>query len=130
MDAILIDTVIDKVDAHDKKIEALNKKIEQTPDQQEAFERIETSIKELRTDLQKISFPDKEMREFSGRLIAGINLLKQPVEQKMIHHHHFHKIIWISVGLFLILCLVLTGWFNTYKKLELYTANDTKYRYL
>src|SRR4051794_32945006 len=98
MDKILIDTVIDKVDANDKKIEELNKKIEQTPDHREAFERIESSVKELRTDFQKISFPEKELREFSGRLIVGISLLKQPVEQKILHHHHFRKIIWISVG--------------------------------
>jgi hypothetical protein len=130
MNEILLDAIIDKVDVHDKKIEELEEKIEQTPDYREAFERIETSVQELRTDLQKISFPEKELREFSGRLIVGISLLKQPVEQKVLHHHHFHKVIWVSVGLFLVLCLVLTGWYNKDQKLQLYIANDTKYRYM
>ena len=130
MDEILLDSVIDKVDAHDKKIGELHQKIEQTPNYREAFVRIEDAINELRSDVQKISFPEKELHEFSGRLIVGINLLRQPVEQKVIHQHHFHKIIWIAVGLFLVLCLVLTGWYNTYDKLKLYKANDTKYRYL
>jgi hypothetical protein len=130
MDEILLDSVIDKVDAHDKKIGELHQKIEQTPNYRETFVRTEDAINELRSEVRKISFPENELREFSGRLIVGINLLKQPVEQKVIHHHHFHKIIWISVGLFLVLCLVLTGWYNTYDKLQLYKANDTKYRYL
>src|SRR4051794_10736628 len=98
MDEILLDSVIDKVDAHDKKIGELSERIQQTPNYQDAFVRIEDTINELRSDVQKITFPEKEMREFSGRLIVGINLLKQPVEQKILHHHHVHKIIWISVG--------------------------------
>jgi hypothetical protein len=34
------------------------------------------------------------------------------------------------VGLFIILCLVLAGWYMTGEKLEQYRASDTKYRYL
>lgn len=129
MDEILIDTLVDKVDVHDKKIEELSKKIDRTPNQREVLETITATVEGMRTDIQKITLPEKELLEFSGRLIVGINLL-QPVEQKILHHHHVHKIIWISVGLFLVLCLTLTGWYNTHEKLQLYIANDTKYRYL
>jgi hypothetical protein len=39
------------------------------------------------------------------------------------HHHHIPKLIWISAGLFIALCLVCT-------KLDGFIANDTKYRHL
>ena len=47
-----------------------------------------------------------------------------------VHHHHIHKLIWITSGLFLAYSLVCSGWYNTGNKLDDYVANDTKYRYL
>ena len=35
-----------------------------------------------------------------------------------------------TVALFLLVCLLTTGWYMTSTKLDLYRANDTKYRYL
>ncbi|MEJ7677944.1 MAG: hypothetical protein WKG06_08790 [Segetibacter sp.] len=40
------------------------------------------------------------------------------------------KTIWIAAALFLLVCLVSTGWYNTYNNLEMYKASDTKYRYV
>jgi hypothetical protein len=130
MNEILLGSLIDKVDAQDRKIEDLNKKVHQTPSYEQVLGQFKMGIEGLRTDVQKISSPEKEMSELSGRLITCIELLKRPDERKIIHHHHVTKIIWISVGLFLVLCLASTAWFNTYNELELYKSNDTKYRYL
>jgi hypothetical protein len=58
------------------------------------------------------------------------DLLKQPPVNKVIHHHHIPKLIWISVGLFVALCLVCSGWYVTGTKLDGFVASDTKYRQL
>jgi hypothetical protein len=70
------------------------------------------------------------MEELSGNLVTSVTLLKQPVEAKVLHHHHMPKLIWVSAALFIVLCLTFCGWYNTSQKLDWHTANDFKYRYL
>ena len=130
MNEVLLGSLVDKVDAQDRKIEDLNKKIDKIPSYDRVISEFKIGIEGLRSDLQKKSFPEKEMSELSERIVTGIQIFKHPVEQKIIHQHHIQKSSMIAAALFLVLCLVLTGWFTTYSKLELYKANDTKYRYV
>ncbi|MDB5250693.1 MAG: hypothetical protein JWQ40_5087 [Segetibacter sp.] len=67
----------------------------QTPANQEVLRQLETALDRLRSDSEKTSFPEKEMWELSERLITSIELLKHPVEQKIIQHH-VPRIIWIA----------------------------------
>lgn len=73
--------------------------------------------------------PEK-LVHFSNRLELAANTLKQPAINKVIHHHYIPKLIWISVGLFIALCLVCSGWYVTSTKLNSFIASDTKYRLL
>ena len=130
MNEVLLSSLIDKVDEQDRKIEDLVKQVERMPVCEEVLNQIETQFEGLRTEVQKISFPEKVMLELSERLMTIIALLKHPVEQKIIKHHRVSKIIWIAATLLLVLCFGTAGWFATYNNLALYKANDTKYRYL
>jgi len=130
MNEALIVSLIDKVDGQERKIEELKEKSEQIPSYIEVLSQVKTGIEGLRKDVQKISFLEKEMEELSERLAKSITSLKQPFEQKIIQQHQVSKGIWVAEVLFLLLCLVTTGWFSTYNKLDFYKANDTKYRYL
>ena len=47
-----------------------------------------------------------------------------------IHHHHIHKGLWISIGLFLILTISIAILINTRISFKVYEANDIKYRRL
>jgi len=49
------------------------------------------------------------MRALSASLQTTTMILKQPMKKEII------------------VCLVSTGWYNTYNNLEMYKANDTKY---
>ena len=62
------------------------------------------------------------MRQLAATLETIKILLKQPVKKEIVHRHHTTKTIWIAAALFLIVCLVLIGWYNTYKNLEMYKA--------
>jgi hypothetical protein len=130
MDEPLLASLIDKVDAQDRKIEDLNKKVDQPPAYQDIFNFIEMRFEGLQRDVREISFPKKDMLELSGSLATCIELFKRPVEQKIIQRHHVPNIIWITAALFVLLSLATTGWFTTYNNLELYKGSDTKYRYL
>lgn len=130
MNEVLFHTMIDKVDAHERKIEQLQEKIEQLPDYTETLRSIKSREDEILVGIQKIFFPEKEMRELSATMVTGVALMRQPVKQEIIHHHHVTKAIWIAAALFLIVCLLSTALYVTADKLKLYKANDTKYRYL
>lgn len=136
MNEVLLGSVIEKVDANERKMEdqervisELKEKVAHMPDTA-LLNNIKTGFEKIQTEINKISFPEIEMRELSERLLTSVMLLKQPVKQEVIQRHHVPKIIWIAASLFLLLCLVLTGWYNTNNHLKLYKANDTKYRYL
>jgi hypothetical protein len=122
--------VIDKVDAHEKKINELGEKTAQLPDYTERFNAIDNSVNSLRSDIQKMNFPQKEMHQLSNKLEAGIEIFTQPIQQNLNHHHHAPKVLWATGILFLVVCIVSIGWYQTINKLDLYKANDTKYRYL
>jgi len=130
MNEVLINSMIDKVDAHEKKITELKEKTEHLPDYTELLNQAKTVVEEIKKDVKKIDFPQKEIQQLSASLGTTNSLLKQSLKQEVIHHHHVPKVTWIAVGLFLALCFVLTGWYKTAGKLEMYKANDTKYRYL
>ncbi len=125
MNEILFQTMIDKVDAHERKIEEIQEKVEQLPNYIEVLNLIKSRADETLSHVQKIFFPEKEMCELSANLVTGVALLKQPVKQEIII-----KTIWITAGLFLIVCLIASALYLTADKLNMYKANDTKYRYL
>ncbi len=61
---------------------------------------------------------------------TSISVYKELVKNKIVHHHHVPKVIWITAGLFVAFALVCAGWYSTSNKLDGYIANDTKYRQL
>lgn len=90
---------------------------------------------EMATATQKIEkiirdgqIPVVEWKRFASKLAETYKLLESPPLQKILHHHHVPKLLWVTAGLFLLLSLGLAGWYLQYKKLDGFIANDTKYR--
>ncbi len=97
MSEALIDSVIEQVDAHEKKIKELNEKTAQIS---HYTEKLKHSIDTLRSDVKKLYFPQKEMQQLSDKLERGIEIFRQPVNQEIVHHHHTPKILWATGILF------------------------------
>ena len=119
-----------KVEGQDKKIAAIEEKMKDMPANNELLRKLLDSVEILRSDLGSVSLLPGKINNFSNRLDLATDLLRQPAINKVIHHHHIPKLIWISVGLFITLCLVCSGWYVTSTKLDGFVASDTKYRQL
>lgn len=119
-----------KVDGQDKKIAAIEEKIQNISDNTELIQKLISTVEGLQDEVKCSRIPAEKIQVFSARLDIATSLLKQPVQNKVLHHHHVPKVIWIAVGLFFVLALVSSGWFMTSNKLDSYIANDTKYRAL
>ena len=130
MDDILKTTLIDTVDSHTKKIDKIEETVKNIPDHSADIQQVKKELTQLETVVQNKNFPIKEMEDLTFRLKEAVALFNQPVTNNVLHHHYVPKIVLIAAGLFLTVCFLSTGWYMTADKLNLYKANDTKYRYL
>ncbi len=122
--------IVKKIENQDRKIQEIDLRLQQEFAAIESVKRLESSINDLNDTLKKIESLKSEMKQFSDSLRGAIALLKTPVTDKVVHHHHFPKIAFITAGLFLVVCLLSIGWYNTGSELDNYKANDTKWRFL
>ena len=93
-------------------------------------ELIKDGVEKITVAIHDNAIPINELQELSQYLQQNIMLFKNPTPQRVIHHHHINKLIWLAAGLFVGLTLLSVGWYATYEKLDGYIANDTKYRSL
>lgn len=89
---------------------------------------VKTGVEKLESIAHRVSFPQKAIQELYRKLSAVSSQLSQPLQQKVEHHHHVHKIIGVAAGLFIIVCFLCLFWYNTGQKLAGFRENDTKYR--
>jgi hypothetical protein len=90
---------------------------------------LSTDVRELRSGLQGVrksaqaqKFPENKIQELSSQLDRVIAKLREPLK----HHHYVPKIMWITVSLFLLVCIATIGWGVTSASLKVYMSNDVK----
>lgn len=130
MDDILAKSIIEKVETQESKVGELETAIRKLSGSAEEIELLKREVGSMKEIAKGISFPIQEMRELSSSLKECRMQLTLPIEKNVQHHHHFPKVIWATIGLFLGLAAVCAGWYTTGTSLKEYKANDTKYRYL
>ena len=125
-----MDVTVKKLEEQDRKINDLAEELNNALRSSDGAEMVKQGLDELLIEIKKIKFPAKEMQDLFQQLKITSRVLEQPTERKVLHHHHVSKGIWAAIAIFLILCLAASGWYMTADKLSMYTASDTKYRYL
>lgn len=130
MDDILAKSIIEKVESQEGKVDDMETAIRKLSGSAEEIELLKREVGTIKALAEGISFPIQEMRELSSSLRECRMQLTLPIQKNVQHHHHFPKVIWATVGLFLALATVCVGWYTTGTSLNEYKANDTKYRYL
>lgn len=119
-----------KILEQDKKIELIQTGMNQLRGNENVLQDYFQEIKTLYLKIEKSFQVNEQMLDLSKQLEKTCQKLQQPAISQQVHHHHFPKIFFATVGLFLAVCLVSSGWYLTASKLHDYVANDTKYRLL
>lgn len=119
-----------KILEQDKKIEVIQTSMNQLRGNENVLQDYFVEIKTLYLKIEKTFQVNEQMLDLSEQLEKTCQKLQQPAISQQVHHHHFPKIFFATVGLFLAVCLVSSGWYITTSKLNEYIANDTKYRLL
>ena len=129
MNEVLLKTIIEKLETLEI---ALLKQSHPAKDC-ESLNALETLIKSVQSELMKLNSEVRRNTDCVTNLSNQINTLRVNLahaEQNQVKHvHHFHKHIWISLSLFIILLLCAYGWMNCHIEKKQFEANDIKYRF-
>lgn len=132
MNEILLQTLTEKSEQQDARLDQMAEKMAEAKQRIDAMEDFKTTVNSLRAELEATRKQTRAMGSFFDIVLSAVNKLldglSQPLTQQ--HHHHFPKILWVTIGLFLTLTMAIVLWVNTRHELASYRTADTKYRYL
>ena len=124
-----MDVAYKKLEQQDKKMAAWEEQLNDLAGNKLLLRQLITVTELLKEEVIKSQLPIESLQELSKKLSIN-NVLLKLGPQKMQHHHHVPKLIWIAAGLFLGFAVVCSGWYMTHQKLDQFIMNDTKYRFL
>lgn len=124
-----MDVAYKKLEQQDKKMAAWEEQLNDLAGNKLLLRQLITVTELLKEEVIKSQLPIESLQELSKKLSIN-NVLLKLGPQKMQHHHHVPKLIWIAAGLFLGFAMVCSGWYMTHQKLDQFIMNDTKYRFL
>ncbi len=129
MSEVLLLSIVEKLEAIEISLLKDN-----NPVNEDAIQALLQEVKSFQSQLSKFPLQFQKSHEKVDELlkiITALNFrLSNPVAEQIKHSHHFHKGIWIAVGLLIFCCLLLYGWISCQKDKKAFEANDIKYRYL
>ncbi|WP_431216287.1 hypothetical protein ACQ86N_17635 [Puia sp. P3] len=84
---------------------------------------IKADLRSILENERQLKWADGKMQELNKRLDNVLTVLSKPPQSEAHHHHHFPAILWATAGLFLVLCLVSSGWLMTSQRMEQFKTN-------
>lgn len=127
---MLIETFIAKIEMQEKKILELQERLKSQPELTEIISQFKSTIEGVKAMFKGIAFPTEEMRELSTDLVITNALLKQPVKQKVIHHHYMDKALWVAAILFNVVVMLVIFLSNARDQISENRESDIKYRHI
>ena len=116
MNEVLLQTIIEKLEA----LEIALLKQSLPAKEEETSNELVMAVKSVQTELTKFKSEVRTNDECLTILSNQINALRlnfaHPEQNQVKHIHHFHKHIWISLSLFIILLLCAYGWMNCHSE--------------
>jgi len=137
MESLLIETIVEKVDASATRLEEqetfiseISQKVAVITDQSNALKNIIELVRNLQENIKTINWPVKEMTEMTNRLAKNNELLSNPRKTKQVLFHTAGRLLWVVVGLFVGMTFLIMGWINISNKLDRFQMHDVMWRYV
>ena len=129
MSELLLQTIVEKLEAFEI---ALVGQSRQNKDGEPTNEIVK-SVQSFQSELAKFTAEFRSTHECVKNLSNQIRTLRvnytHPKQSQVKHIHHFHKLVWITLCLFMVSLLLAYGWFNSHREKEVLEANSLKYRF-
>lgn len=137
MDNFLIDTIIEKVDGQEKRLELTEKEIAEMhervlgiSDQSENFKKLGKVVEQVQDKMNGMAWPVEKMNELSFRLKLNNDLLSSPAKTKTTVIHTAGKLGWVILFLSCSVILSAIGLIETIGRLDQFKMNDLLWRYV
>jgi hypothetical protein len=137
MDNFLIDTVIEKVAGHEKRLDKnemmlteLEENVSGMSDQSDNLNNLADLVGRIQERMNKIVWPVEKINELTLKLKLNNDLLSNPVKTKQSVFHTAGKLAWVILCLFIAVVSLIIGLFETARKLDRYKTNDLLWRYV
>ena len=127
---VFVEVAINKIEKQDKKIQEIEILLQKQIAHNAEIKQLIYAIESLQETLKKETIAEHKISTLNEQIDKLIRRLTTPPKQEVVHHHHVPRIIFGTILLAVILCLVCAGWFYTTRKSDGFIANDTKYRAL
>ena len=129
MSEVLLQTIVEKLEA----LEIALLKPNHPAKEGESSNALATEVKSVQSELKKFTSEFRTSSDRVNNLSKEITTLRlnfgNPEQTQVKHIRHFHRQIWISIGLFLISLLLAYGWTNCHSEKKVFEDNDIKYRF-
>lgn len=124
------EVAINKMEKQDKKIQQMEDLLQKQIQNNTEIKGLINAIERLQQNLGREIVDANSISTLRAQMDEPMTRLTEARLNEVVHHHHVPKIIWGTLLLAVVICLVCTAWFNTARKLNSFIASDTKYRAL
>jgi len=130
MNQVLLETIVEKLEGLEISLLKENKTGNDEAMQKDLLKEIKIFQSEIAKLSSHFNLNNEKMNQLSSNITSLNFKLEKDVNEHIYHKHHFHKGVWIAIGLFLTSLMLLYGWINCYSAKKAFETNDIKYRYL
>jgi hypothetical protein len=137
MDDLLVDTIIDKLNLNDKRLDESEKQLAEIDhklvgisDQTENLKKVAAIVERLQDSMTEIKWPVDEINQMSLRLKINNGLLANPVKRKQTVVHKLGNLLWLIIGLSVAVISLSLWLINISERMNQYKANDLLWRYI
>jgi hypothetical protein len=120
----------EKTQDHHKRIGIVEQEIQKLSGLPKDVAEIKDSLNLVKRNSVTALLPNEKSEKLAENLSVAIPLIGKLIENKIQHHHHIPKLLWVAAALFLLLSLVCAGWYVTASREDQHLAGDIKYRQL
>ena len=134
MDEVLVDALVQKLEAFDKWSKDTEGRLKNLPDHTDFIKRMNGRLlsaeKEIKDLPAKIFMPIPEIEAFTAEVGELRKQLATPQKQDVRHEHHLSKPIFVCIGLLLVTVTLGFLLYYSWLRADQHKENDIKYRYL
>ena len=115
MNEILLQTIVEKLESVEIALLKESNTSKDETMQKQALQNFKSLQAEIQMFISQLNNHNEKLNGFSKEMnLLRLNLVNlEPGHVK--HIHHFHKLVWVTVSLFLIALLLAYGWINCYR---------------
>ncbi len=130
MQNAFLEATVRKLEEQGKILTEIREGISQITAQSGRSQDITEGLQLLRTLSQEQEALKRQVGKLPSMLLLSWDSAQGPPNNVVQHQHHFPKVLWVTVGLFLAMAVACAGWYHASAQLNDFIGSDTKYRFL